>query len=92
MDQNCKPLEAEHKINITLAITYKTDLISKNSQKPLNNSKQSTTNAIKPASKRAILKAAEATGDLICNKIADEITKVWRTSPQKNIELIVKYL
>ena len=102
MDQNCKPLETEHKINMTLAITYKTDLINKSSQKPLNNSKQSATNAIKPTSKRANLKAAEATGDLICNKIADEISKVWRTSPQnsseavtneaENIELIVKYL
>ena len=28
------------------------------------------------ASKRAIQKSAEATGDLICNKIADKITSV----------------
>ena len=35
---------------------------------------KSTTDAKKNASKRAIPKAAEATGDLIGNKIADKIT------------------
>ena len=38
--------------------------------------KKSTTDAIKTASKRAIQKAAEATGDFIGNKIADKITSV----------------
>ena len=38
--------------------------------------KKSTTDAIKTASKRAIHKTAEATGDLIGNKIADKITGV----------------
>ena len=33
------------------------------------------------ASKRAISKTAEATGDLIGNKIADEITTVPKPSP-----------
>ena len=45
-------------------------------KKLLDNAKKSATDAIKTASKRAIQKAAEATGDLICNKIADEITSV----------------
>ena len=36
--------------------------------------KKSATDAIKIASKRAILKTAKATGDLIGNKIADKIT------------------
>ena len=38
--------------------------------------KKSTTDAIKTTSKRAIQKAAEATGDLIGNKIPDKITSV----------------
>ena len=37
-------------------------------------SKKSTTDAIKTASKRAIQKTGEATGDLTGNKIVDEIT------------------
>ena len=45
-------------------------------KKLLDNAKKSATDATKTASKRAIQKAAEATGDLICNKIADEITSV----------------
>ena len=45
-------------------------------KKLLHNAKKSATDATKTASKRAIQKAAEATGDLICNKIADEITSV----------------
>ena len=36
--------------------------------------KKSTTDAIKTTSKIAIQKTAEATGDLIGNKIADKIT------------------
>ena len=38
--------------------------------------KKFTTDAIKNASKRAIQKAAEATGYLIGNKIADKITSI----------------
>ena len=38
--------------------------------------KKSTTDAIKTASGRAIQKTAEATGDLIFNKIADKITNI----------------
>ena len=45
------------------------------SQKPLNSAKKSTTDAIKTASKRAIQKTAEATGDLNGNKIENRITK-----------------
>ena len=41
------------------------------SQKLLNSAKKSTTDARKTASKRAIQKTAEATSDLIGNKIAD---------------------
>ena len=38
----------------------------------LNTAKKSGTDAIKTASKRAIQKTAEATGDLVGNKIADK--------------------
>ena len=48
--------------------------------------KGSTTDALKTASKRAIQKIVEATGDLIGNKIADSITKVSKTSLQNNSE------
>ena len=51
-------------------------LSSKYGQKLLDRAKKSTTYTIKTASKRAIQKTAEATGDLIGNKIADKITSV----------------
>ena len=52
------------------------NLSNKYGQKLLDSAKKSTTDAIKTASKRAIQKTAEATGDLIDNKIADKITSV----------------
>ena len=54
-------------------------LSNKYSQKLIDTAKTSTTDAIKRASKIAIQKTAEATGDLIGNKIADNITR--RASP-----------
>ena len=54
--------------NKSLSSTY--------SQKLLDTAKTSTTDAIKTASKRAIQKNAEATGNLIGNKIADKITSI----------------
>ena len=50
------------------------NLSNKYGQKLLDSAKKSTTDAIKTASKGTIQKTAEATGDLICNKIADKIT------------------
>ena len=47
---------------------------NKYSQKLLDSAKKSATDAIKTTSKRAIQKTAEATGNLIYNKIADKIT------------------
>ena len=60
----------------------------KYSQKPLDHAKQSATDALKTSSKRVIQKTAEATGDLIGNKIASKITKVSRSSPQNNSDTI----
>ena len=51
-------------------------LSSKYGQELLDSAKKSTTDALKTASKRAIQKTTEATGDLIVNKIADKITSV----------------
>ena len=51
-------------------------LSSKYGQKLLDTAKKSTTDAIKTASKRAIQKTAEASGDFIGNKIFDKITSV----------------
>ena len=51
-------------------------LSNKYSKKLLDRAKKSTTDAIKTASKKTIQKLAEATGDLISNKIADKITSV----------------
>ena len=68
-------------------------LSNKNGQKLLDSSKKSTTDAIKIASKRAIQKKAEATGDLIGSKIADKITSVSKKSEkdlQNNEEVEVE--
>ena len=55
-------------------------------QKFLDSAKRSTTDAIKTVSERATQKMAEATGDLIGNKIADKITSVLKKSNNNNIE------
>ena len=70
-------------------------LSSKYGQK-LDNPKKSTIDAIKTASKRAVQKTAEATGDLTSNKIAAKITSVSKNSSTRsenseaNDELIEK--
>ena len=58
-------------------------LSNKYGQKLLDSAKESTTDSIKTASKRAIQKTAEATGDLIGNKTADKITSVSKKKPDK---------
>ena len=59
---------------------------SHNSHKPLDRAKKSTTDSINTASKRAIKKAAEVTGDLIGNKIADK-KQMFRKSLLKNYKM-----
>ena len=59
-------------------------LSNKYGQKLIDSAKKSTTDAIKTASKRAIQKIAEATGDLIGNKIADKTTIVSKKSSSNN--------
>ena len=55
-------------------MSFAKSMSNKYGKKPVDTAKKSGTDAIKTASKRAIQKTAEATGDLIGNKIADKIT------------------
>ena len=50
--------------------------------------KQSAKDAFETASKRATQKTAEATGDLICNKIYNQITKVSENLQHHNPETV----
>ena len=52
-------------------------------KKLVDTAKKFATDAKKTASKRAIQKAAEATGDLVGKKIADKITSVSKKSTTK---------
>ena len=61
-------------------------LSNKYGQKLLGGDKRSTADAIKTAPKRAIQKTAEATSDLIGNKIADKITSVSKKTNNNNNE------
>ena len=58
-------------------------LSNKYGEKRIDSAKKSTADAIKTASKRAIKKRAEATSDLIGNKIADKITSVSKKKSTK---------
>ena len=57
------------------------NLSNKYGQKFLDGAKKSKADAIKTTSKRAIQKTAEATGDLIGNKIDVKTTSVSKNSP-----------
>ena len=59
------------------------NLSNKYSQKLLDTAKKSTTDVIKTASKRAIQKTTEATGDLIGSKIAGKIKNIPKKSPRE---------
>ena len=60
------------------------NLSNKYGQKLIDIAKKSATDAIKTASRRAIQKNTDATGDLIGNKIADKITSISK-KPSKRI-------
>ena len=66
--------------------TISKNLSRKCSQKLLDHAKQSATDALKTASKRAIQKIEEATSVFIDNKIADRITQVSKIPPKNNLE------
>ena len=58
---------------------------NKYGQNLIDSAQKSTTDVIKTASKRAIQKTAEATGDLIGNKTADKITRVSKKKSTKEL-------
>ena len=60
--------------------------------KIINYNKQSTTDALDAALKRAIQKEAEVTGDLISNRDGDKITKFSKISRQNNLETVTNKL
>ena len=60
-------------------------LSNKYGKKLLDSAKKSTKDAIKTASKRGIQKTAEATSDLIGNKITDKTTSVSKKKPAKEL-------
>ena len=63
-------------------------LSGKCSQKLLDHVKQSRTDALKTASKRAIQKTAETHCGFTGNKIPDKITKISKTSQKNNSETV----
>ena len=64
------------------------NISSKYSQKLLDHAKLSATDVLKTASKNAIIKIAEVTGDLTGNKIVDKNLKISKTSWQDNSEAV----
>ena len=71
---------------LSFAKNMSKSLSNKYGQKLLHNAKNFTTDAIKTASKRAIQKTAEVTGDLIGNKNADKITSVSKKKSVKELQ------
>ena len=69
----------------THAAKFAENMSNKYSQELVDTAKKSATDAIKTASKRAIQKTAEATGDLVCNKIANKITSASKKSHSEEI-------
>ena len=70
---------------LSFAKNMSKSLSNRYGQKLLDSAKKSTTDAIKTASKRAIQKTAEATDDLIGNKIAEKITSVSKKKSTKEL-------
>ena len=66
------------------------NLSSKYSQKLIDHAKKSATDAFKIISIRVIQRAAETTGDLTGNEIANRITKVSKTLPQNSSEVNIE--
>ena len=69
-----------------LLLNISKHLSGKYSQKLLYHAKQSATDALKTASKRSIQKIAKGTLNLMGKKVADKITKAFRSSLQNSSE------
>ena len=72
------PLEPRDKIYVNGYgfMSFARSMSNKYGKKLFDTAKKSATDAVKTISKRAIQKTAEATGDLIGNKIVGKITSV----------------
>ena len=64
-------------------MSFARSMSNKYGEKLVDAAKNSATDAIRTASKRAIQKTAEETGDLVCNKTANKITSVSKKSTRK---------
>ena len=65
-------------------MTFARSMNNKYGKKLVDTAKKSPTDAIKTASKKAIQKTAEATADLMGNKVADKITSVSKKKSNSN--------
>ena len=65
-------------------MSFARSMSNKYGKKLVDTAKKSATDAMKIASKIAIQKTAEPTGDLVGNKIADETTSVSKKSIKKS--------
>ena len=65
-------------------MSFARSMSNKYGKKLVDAAKKSATDAIKTDSKRAIQKTAEATGDLVGNKIADKITSISKKKSDDN--------
>ena len=63
------------------------NLSNKHGQNLVDSAKKSATDALKTASKKAILKTADTTGDLVGNQIAHKITSYSKKSPDRSTQL-----
>ena len=65
-------------------MSFARSMSNKYGNKLVDTAKKCATDSIKTASKRAIQKTAEVTGDLVGNKIADKITRVSKKKSNNN--------
>ena len=78
-------IELRDRVNVKgyRVMSFARSMSNKYGKKLVDTAKKSATDAIKTASKTAIQKTAEATGDLVGYKIADKITSVSQKSIKK---------
>ena len=66
------------------SMSFARSMSNKYGKKLVDAAKKSATEGIKTSSKRAIQKTAEATGDLVGNKIADKIASISKKKSKNN--------
>ena len=75
MSYSIEPRERRY-VEVYGFLSFARNLNNKYGQKLVDSAKKSATDAFKIASKRAIQKIAEATGDLVGNTTANKITSI----------------